>query len=310
MYRAALTLRAGPSRLGLALDPVFEGLAPRIAPIFAGYTAEAAPGDALLVIEPWKADPDLALDHLQPQVLKKAGQPWPGQGRAARLSALAVREGFKPEGLAMLGHQGGVLLYDPCRGPGRMKILIGGPRGDMITSIYGLTQAFLAVCLARSGSAFVHSAGLEREGRAYLFIGPSGAGKTTLSENWPWGGILSDDAPILQANQQGFRVWGSPYTQTLAGAWSRERRARTSARLGGLFFLNKQLAPGEKKQLDPKRALAGLLDQTLGFGYLGSGQRAAWFKAMHTLTRGLEACECNPGLAAQGLERIFSAIPG
>src|SRR5688572_22705066 len=44
-----------------------------------------------------------------------------------------------------------------------------------------------------AGGFLLHSAGLEHDGRAYLFFGPSGSGKTTVTSMSPGALVLSDD---------------------------------------------------------------------------------------------------------------------
>ncbi|MCX8062356.1 MAG: hypothetical protein N3D16_07230 [Anaerolineales bacterium] len=47
------------------------------------------------------------------------------------------------------------------------------------------------------GGLMIHAAGVERDGKAYLFLGHSGAGKTTTARNSPAGSVLNDDLLVL-----------------------------------------------------------------------------------------------------------------
>lgn len=47
------------------------------------------------------------------------------------------------------------------------------------------------------GGLMIHAAGVERYGEAYLFLGHSGAGKTTTARNSPTGSVLNDDLLVL-----------------------------------------------------------------------------------------------------------------
>ncbi|QFU74590.1 hypothetical protein EY643_02380 [Halioglobus maricola] len=65
-----------------------------------------------------------------------------------------------------------------------------------------------------NGGAVLHSAGLERNGRAYLFCGRSGVGKTTLCHKAaPMGcQVLSDDLNLVLPSAQGFAAHAVPFT--------------------------------------------------------------------------------------------------
>jgi hypothetical protein len=74
----------------------------------------------------------------------------------------------------------------------------------------------------------------DTDGRGYLFVGQSGAGKTTLARLWlakKEGLILSDDRVVLRRDEEGLWMHGTPWhgEEPLA---SPER-----ARLSAIFFL-------------------------------------------------------------------------
>ena len=107
--------------------------------------------------------------------------------------------------------------------------------------------------------AVFHGAAIEYEGRAYLFTGPSGVGKTTHIALWrQFLGdkvqVINGDKPILHWENGKITVYGSPY----AGKEGWQRNA--SAPLGGICFLTKE---GEKKaeSLLPGRAFLLLYAQ-------------------------------------------------
>jgi hypothetical protein len=128
--------------------------------------------------------------------------------------------------------------------------------------LLGVFENFLRVLVAyrllESGGALVHSAGVVEKGRAYLFLGPSGAGKTTLARlarsEGRW--VLSDDMNALATapGSPGFRIERLPF----AGDLGQTAAPGGVHPLGGLFRLEKGARVGVES-LSSARALAGLL---------------------------------------------------
>lgn len=96
---------------------------------------------------------------------------------------------------------------------------------------YPLAELITISLLARQEGILLHSCGIEVEGRALLFCGPSGIGKSTMAGIWQRHGyrILSDDRVIIrQINNQlvacgtpwhGSAELGSPTTLPLANIY-------------------------------------------------------------------------------------------
>lgn len=63
-----------------------------------------------------------------------------------------------------------------------------------------------------SGGLMLHAAGIVREGRAYLFFGRSGSGKTTAARNAPGALVLNDDLVVLQPEAGRWIAHGTPFT--------------------------------------------------------------------------------------------------
>jgi hypothetical protein len=89
--------------------------------------------------------------------------------------------------------------------------------------------------LAGEGGFEVHACGVVVGGRAVLFCGKSGAGKSTTARLWrrhrPGTLVLSDDRIAVRAGAGGYRAWGTPWHGD-GGFASPEGRA-----LGAVFFL-------------------------------------------------------------------------
>jgi len=100
---------------------------------------------------------------------------------------------------------------------------------------YPLDELLLQGLLARGRGVEVHACGVtDGSGRGLLFVGQSGAGKTTMARFWEGVGgakALSDDRIILRRVCSRFRMYGTPWHGEAALA------APASAPLTGVFFL-------------------------------------------------------------------------
>lgn len=98
-----------------------------------------------------------------------------------------------------------------------------------------LRVIFAWLCL-QNGGLLLHSAGVVRNGRGYVFFGPSGAGKTTtsrISAARAGATILSDDLVIIRRHEGRFWLFGVPFKGDLSDA----PRANQRAPLQGIFRL-------------------------------------------------------------------------
>lgn len=73
--------------------------------------------------------------------------------------------------------------------------------------------------LAPEGGFLLHSASAVRNGRAFLFAGRSGAGKTTISRLAPADVVLlSDEISYVRRSGEGYRAHGTPFAGELGTA--------------------------------------------------------------------------------------------
>jgi hypothetical protein len=96
-------------------------------------------------------------------------------------------------------------------------------------------QLVLLAPLARESGLLLHASGAVIDGRAFVFAGHSGDGKTTLSRLLAAEGLelLSDERIALRKQGDGFRAYGTP--------WPGEGEIVSSASypLAGVFILRK-----------------------------------------------------------------------
>jgi hypothetical protein len=116
--------------------------------------------------------------------------------------------------------------------------------------------------MAPRGGFLLHAASAIRNGRAFLFTGVSGAGKTTISRLAPPDvTLLTDEISFIRQNGEGCRAWGTPFAGELAKVGE-----NVSAPLAAVFLLEK----GSSHRLEPverSHALGPLLRNILFFAH-------------------------------------------
>jgi len=92
-----------------------------------------------------------------------------------------------------------------------------------------------SLVLADEGGFLLHAASAVRSGRAFLFTGISGAGKTTISRLAPPDAdVLTDEISYVRPGARGYRAYGTPFAGELARVG-----ANLSAPVAALYFLEK-----------------------------------------------------------------------
>ena len=88
---------------------------------------------------------------------------------------------------------------------------------DAVFSINNAAMLLFAFAGAAEGVLELHSSVIENRGRAYMFLGRSGTGKSTHSSLWlkhiPGSTLMNDDNPALRVHPDGrVMVYGSPWS--------------------------------------------------------------------------------------------------
>jgi len=128
---------------------------------------------------------------------------------------------------------------------------------DMYRSILRLFLQY-SPAVNQVADLWVHASAVIHEDQAFLFTGPSGAGKTTIcdilsgKEGFT---ILHDDVVILSSGVDGFRAWSSP----LHGQKPASRSI--SAPLRAMFFIHKANINNVSKL--PGRSVPGLISPAM-----------------------------------------------
>jgi hypothetical protein len=113
-------------------------------------------------------------------------------------------------------------------------------------SIDAVLRIVHTLVLARQGGFLLHSASAIRNGKAFLFAGVSGAGKTTISRLAPADvTLLTDEISYVRNLAAGYVAFGTPFTGELA-----KLGENTSAPVAALYLL----AQGPENRIDPVAA--------------------------------------------------------
>ena len=121
------------------------------------------------------------------------------------------------------------------------RFAVGAPPSLDRKRVESLTRVVLGLSLLPRGGLSFHATALVDRGLGYLFVGPSGAGKTTIARVWPADGVLSDDHALVvrdDASPSQFTVFGTPYS-------GRERTPciAGSAPLAAILVLQQDVSP-------------------------------------------------------------------
>lgn len=84
-------------------------------------------------------------------------------------------------------------------------------------AIDSLLRIVHSLVLAQQGGFLLHSASAIRDGKAFLFMGVSGAGKTTISSLAPANvALLTDEISYVRRQNERYVAFGTPFTGELA----------------------------------------------------------------------------------------------
>lgn len=97
-----------------------------------------------------------------------------------------------------------------AQGGGRYGAEAWVPPGSLGAAEYDLLQSLVAVVVWAEGGTVLHAAGVELDGGAYLFVGPSGAGKTTACEHTEGRTFAIDRVALMPDPEMRWHAWSIP----------------------------------------------------------------------------------------------------
>ena len=117
--------------------------------------------------------------------------------------------------------------WDPMTRRGHIRQTLNPYSTD---SVLRIVQSLL---LSGDGGFLLHASSMVRHGRAYVFTGPSGAGKTTMTRLAPSDAVLlTDEISCVRRSGNEWRAYGTPFAGELGTSG-----ACVSAPLAGVYRL-------------------------------------------------------------------------
>jgi hypothetical protein len=212
------------------------------------------PVTQFLVDEPTPADVDLDiafLEHYEPPrgaLLFESGAVWRmyAEGDGVRIECQTDVVGKTPYSVA---------TFDRDFTRGTIRVSLTRPFNPLE---YPLDEVLMANLLGRGRGVELHSCGvIDHAGRGHLFVGQSGAGKTTVARMWGDDAreIVSDDRVIVREEDGLLWMHGTP--------WHGEAKLASTSRapLAAVYLLA-QAKENELRELPPAVAVARLFGCT------------------------------------------------
>ena len=146
-------------------------------------------------------------------------------------------------------------------------------------SLDSLIRILLSELLLDRNGFLLHAASVLADGRAHVFTGKSGAGKSTVASLSPAGCVLTDEISLLRCVETRWQAFGTPF-------WGEFRAGdmNCSAPISGIYSLI-QAKQDRLERIPPRDALRVLLPNVLFF----SGQKQDNEQLLGILTDIVEA---------------------
>jgi len=177
----------------------------------------------------------------------------------------------------LIGFLNGVLVYNLHSQKGHIYLFRSKGKNFILGSLHKLLFLFIAIVMAEQNKLMIHGAGVSIKSEGCLFLGASGAGKSTVAGYVERDNVLSDDAPAITKDGGLFKIHASPFSQVNLFENKSANHHRKEAFLTKLIFLN-QANHTDLKRRDKRSAMAELLqDHIHGFDIMDGDLKAAVF---------------------------------
>ena len=137
-----------------------------------------------------------------------------------------------PEGTLIVSHHFAALRSDR---EGVLLVSLWERADSVLGAVENYIRILVAEFAVKQESVVLHSAGVVRDGEAYVFFGHSGAGKSTVAELSAPLPVLSDDLVLLRKLPEGWSACSTPF----AGSYPQNKKAAGSFPIAGLYLLRK-----------------------------------------------------------------------
>ncbi|MBW2624037.1 MAG: hypothetical protein JRD68_14110 [Deltaproteobacteria bacterium] len=273
----------------IEFDKAASGCPEIIASLFQGFLGKPEPMATRLRISSRTNSHPIPLSLTEIEMLKEENR-LPGEKLTGipLLRDMVQDLGLDQKNTVIAGVRGAVLAFQPRSGDGCIVLLNTRRVEELITPLYRLIFLFLSVILGRSGFFLAHGAAVEMNRGGLVFLGRSGAGKTTLAQQWTRGNVLSDDAPAITVGSQGFEVWTSPYSQFDFQKTKAPDRHTLRLPLKRAYFLRREGECGITP-LHTRHALACLIQQIHGLNHVDTSLKKKIYETAHRMSQTIPA---------------------
>jgi len=177
----------------------------------------------------------------------------------------------------LIGFLNGVLVYNLHSQKGHIYLFRSKGKNFILGSLHKLLFLFIAIVMAEQNKLMIHGAGVSIKSEGCLFLGASGAGKSTVAGYVERDNVLSDDAPAITKDGGLFKIHASPFSQVNLFENKSANHHRKEAPLTKLIFLN-QANHTDLNRRDKRSALAELLRNHIhGFDIMDRDLKASVF---------------------------------
>lgn len=223
----------GIGGIGIAMTPVRDEAVFEIPGAHAAFLDEACTPDIELLVRDEPVPAELSLETK----LFEAEATWRLYRRGSGYVLALVSPAFGPKPYR-------VVLLDETWSRGEMytslpREIEGAPApvSQSVTSPWNspLDEILVANKIADGSGVLLHACAAKEGDAGFLFLGVSGAGKSTTARLWMDAGAeaLSDERVVVRRSEEGgFRVHGTPWHSSAYAA------SPSSASLRGIFFLS------------------------------------------------------------------------
>ena len=246
-----ILLMAGTS-VAVRLDETIASFATPLEAFFRGFLKSRGPASAELTVSYNHLVPFPEFGFV-PVSLSRA----PEQQPSGILHLVQKAYPFA-DSVLLVGFLNGVLAYNVRSRKGHLYLFRSEGRNLIQGSLHKLLFVFMALVVTEQKKLMIHGAGLRIESEGCLFLGVSGAGKSTVAGHVERDGVLSDDAPVVTRSGKRFVLHASPFSQVTLFDGRAADHYRKKVPLTKLLFL-RQADHLELKHREKRTALAELL---------------------------------------------------
>lgn len=283
--RTSLYLTFGGIDWEIRFEEGLEPLASFFTPLFKGFLTDKHAADVVLHVA---CDFKTRVRRPPAEPILETGE----EGRFAEVRSTLNRLFAVDPYTPLVAFKNGCIA---CReDSSEAHVLIYGTRNfnNPAGTFYKLFNMFSSLFFVEKDGLLLHGSALDCRGEGLLFLGRSGAGKTTVASQAPLEQVLSDDAPVIRkGGGEGFLIYATPFRQLHAFIPYHSDDTNRKIPLKSIYFLRRS----DKLHIE-SLGRAKALAETVGhhihaFWLMSASLRKKAFLTCHELFGAVEARE-------------------